>query len=257
MPIKSPVEWQIWAKMHTFHQKSLSLHRKPAKQLVLLRSVIPGTHILSKQNFLLLQPSSMPSWISQSAINYANLCWQFQILQTVLSTEHFGIWHFLQKETIWFSKVLASPGTLQNVLMRAYFRVFPMEISVFFFFFLFFFHWKSSTFIRKPAKIWLCHSWYWVYWPSWTPSWISQLAISYASLCRQFQKLQTMPNILVYDTSCSSWGSGLPLEIVVFLAHSYPTITMGRGITRETRSFASHFNCTSVGRASDSLKDPA
>ena len=38
-----------------------------------------GTHILSKQNFLLLRPS----WISQSAINYTNLCWHFQILQTV------------------------------------------------------------------------------------------------------------------------------------------------------------------------------
>ena len=101
---------------------------------------------------------------------------------------------------------------------------------------------KSSTFIRKPAKIWLYHSWYWVelvylekksFWrPSWTPSWISQLAISYANLCRQFQKLKTMPNILVYDTSCSTGGgggggSGLPLEIVAFLAYSHPTIING------------------------------
>ena len=57
----------------------------------------------------------------------------------------------------------------------------------------------------------------------WRPSWISQLAISYANLCRQFQKLQTMPNILVYGTSCSIWEFGLPLEIVAFLAHSHPT----------------------------------
>ena len=60
--------------------------------------------------------------------------------------------------------------------------------------------------------------------PSWTPSWISQLAISYANLCRPFQKLQTIQNILVYDTSCSTGGSRLPLEIVAFLAHSHPTI---------------------------------
>ena len=38
---------------------------------------------LSKQHFLLLRPSSMPSWISQFAINYTNLCWHFQILQTM------------------------------------------------------------------------------------------------------------------------------------------------------------------------------
>ena len=56
---------------------------KTWKQLVLLRSVMTGTHILSKQNFLLLRPSWMPSWISQTAINYTNLCWHFQILQTM------------------------------------------------------------------------------------------------------------------------------------------------------------------------------
>ena len=38
-----------------------------------------------------------------------------------------------------------------------------------------------------------------------------------------------MPNILVYDTSArlvllGGEGSGLPLEIVAFLAHSHPTI---------------------------------
>ena len=53
------------------------------KTIVFLRSVMTGTHILSKQNFLLLRPSWMPSWISQSAINYTNLCWHFQILQTM------------------------------------------------------------------------------------------------------------------------------------------------------------------------------
>ena len=56
---------------------------KTWKQLVLLRSVMTGTHILSKHNFILLLPSWMPSWISQSAINYTNLCCHFQILQTV------------------------------------------------------------------------------------------------------------------------------------------------------------------------------
>ena len=75
--------------MHTFHQKSLSWHGKPENSccccccFVFLQSVMTGTHILSKQNFLLLRPSWMPSWISQSAINYTNLCWQFYILQTV------------------------------------------------------------------------------------------------------------------------------------------------------------------------------
>ena len=44
--------------------------------------------------------------------------------------------------------------------------------------------------------------------PYWTPSWISQLAISYANLCRQFQKLQTLPNILVHSTSYSTGGGG-------------------------------------------------
>ena len=39
--------------------------------------------------------------------------------------------------------------------------------------------------------------------PYWTPSWISQLAISSANLCRQFQKLQTLPNILVHNTTYS------------------------------------------------------
>ena len=33
-----------------------------------------------------------------------------------------------------------------------------------------------------------------------------------------------MPNILVYDTSCSTGGSRLPLEIVAFLANSHPTM---------------------------------
>ena len=39
-----------------------------------------------------------------------------------------------------------------------------------------------------------------------------------------------MPNILVYDTSCSTRGAGgggvrVTLEIVAFLAHSHPTIS--------------------------------
>ena len=42
--------------------------------------------------------------------------------------------------------------------------------------------------------------------PSWRPYWISRLAIIYASLCRQFQKLQAIGNILIYDTSCCTGG---------------------------------------------------
>ena len=73
----------------------------------------------------------------------------------------------------------------------------------------------------------------------WRPSWISQLAINYANLCRQFQKLQTMLNILVYDRSCSTGGSGLPLEIVAFLAHSHPTM---RGLNaNEKRQDVFHY----------------
>ena len=36
----------------------------------------------------------------------------------------------------------------------------------------------------------------------------SRLAIIYANLCRQFQKLQTIGNILIYDTSCCT-GAGV------------------------------------------------
>ena len=89
-----------------------------------------------------------------------------------------------------------------------------MEISVF--------PKKSSTFIRKPTKTWLYHSWYWVELIYLEKNKIFFLAtildafldfsapISYANLCRQFQKLQTMPNIWVYDTSCSTGGPGYP-----------------------------------------------
>ena len=42
--------------------------------------------------------------------------------------------------------------------------------------------------------------------PCWRPYWISRLAIIYANLCRQFQKLQTIGNILIYDTSCCTGG---------------------------------------------------
>ena len=44
--------------------------------------------------------------------------------------------------------------------------------------------------------------------PCWRPYWISRLAIIYANLCRQFQKLQTIGNILIYDTSCCTGGRG-------------------------------------------------
>ena len=60
--------------------------------------------------------------------------------------------------------------------------------------------------------------------PCWRPYWISRLAIIYANLCRQFQKLQTIGNILVYDTSCCKGGSGLPLERVARITHCHPTI---------------------------------
>ena len=45
-----------------------------------------------------------------------------------------------------------------------------------------------------------------------------------------------MPNSLVYDTSCSTGGSGLPLEIVAFLAHSHPT-TVFSGYTGDFVGF--------------------
>ena len=66
--------------------------------------------------------------------------------------------------------------------------------------------------------------------PCWRPYWISRLAIIYANLCRQFQKLQTIGNILIYDTSCCTGGgggggSGLPLERVASFTHCHPTNT--------------------------------
>ena len=60
--------------------------------------------------------------------------------------------------------------------------------------------------------------------PCWGPYWISRLAIIYANLCRQFQKLQTIGNILIYDTSRCTRGSGLPLERVASFTHCHPTI---------------------------------
>ena len=33
-------------------------------------------------------------------------------------------------------------------------------------------------------------------------------------------------------------------------------VTIGSGITQKPLSYASHLNCTPVGRASDSIKDP-
>ena len=182
---------------------------------------------MSKQNFLLLRPSWMPSWISQSAINYTNLCRHFQILQTVpnmlvydisckkkrFDSLKFWLHRVPLKMTIWEHKMTK----LLHIL-----RYFPWE-------FLFFLRnhlhslEKLQTFdyiiarIEKNSYIWKkIKLSFWR--SSWTPSWISQLAISYASLCRQFQKLQTMPNILIYDTSCST-GVG-----EAFLAHSHPTI---------------------------------
>ena len=174
-----------------------------------------GTHILSKQNFLLLRPSWMPSWISQSAINYTNLCWHFQILQTVpnilvydtfykkkrLDSLKFSFHRVPLKMTIWERKMTK----ILHIL-----GYFPWK-------FLFFLrnHLHSLENVQKFDYIiagieWNSYIWKKIifsFWrPSWTPSWISQLAISYAYLCQQFQKLQTMPNILVYDTSCSTGG---------------------------------------------------
>ena len=40
--------------------------------------------------------------------------------------------------------------------------------------------------------------------PSWTPSWISQLAPTMASVSWQIHKLQGMTNILVYNIQCST-----------------------------------------------------
>ena len=81
--LSHPFNGKYELKCIHFIKQIIVIAWKPCKQLFLLRSVMTGTHILSKQNFLLLRPSWMPSWISQSAINYTNLCWHFQILQTV------------------------------------------------------------------------------------------------------------------------------------------------------------------------------
>ena len=67
--------------------------------------------------------------------------------------------------------------------------------------------------------------------PCWRPYWISRLVIIYVNLCRQFQKLQTIGNILVYDTFCCTGGggggegggSGLPLERVASFTHCQTT----------------------------------
>ena len=40
--------------------------------------------------------------------------------------------------------------------------------------------------------------------PSWTPSWISQLAPTMATVSWQIHKLQGMTNILVYNIQCST-----------------------------------------------------
>ena len=60
--------------------------------------------------------------------------------------------------------------------------------------------------------------------PCWRPYWISRFAIIYSNLCRQLQKLQTIGNILIYDASCCTGGSGLPLERVASFTHCHPTI---------------------------------
>ena len=75
--------------------------------------------------------------------------------------------------------------------------------------------------------------------PCWWPYWISRLAIIYANLCRQFQKLQTIGNILIYDTSCCTGGGGgvrvtprksgqfhslSPYHNLTLRKHAYPNI---------------------------------
>ena len=191
-----------------------------------------GTHILSKQNFLLLRPSWMPSWISQSAINYTNLCWHFQILQAMpnilvydtsckkkrFDSLKFWLHRVRLKMTVWEQKMTK----ILHILGIS------IEISVF--------PKKSSTFIRKPAKIWLYHSWYWVgliyleknkifFWATIfgrhlgflsSPSVMPIYAGSFRNyrLCRAFW----------YMTRLVLRGGRLPLEIVAFLAHSHPTI---------------------------------
>ena len=71
------------------------------------------------------------------------------------------------------------------------------------------------------------------------PYWISRLAIIYANLCWQFQRLQTIGNSLIYDTSCCTGmggvgvgggggggGSGIPLERVASFIHCHPTMKL-------------------------------
>ena len=103
----------------------------------------------------------MPFWISQSAINDTSLCWHFQILQTVpnilvydtsCKKKRFDYLKFLLhrvplKMTIWEHKMTKKKKKKEKKKekKKVYFRLFPMEFSVF--------PKKSSTFIRKPAKI--------------------------------------------------------------------------------------------------------
>ena len=86
----------------------------------------------------------------------------------------------------------------------------------------------------------------------WRPYWISRLAIIYVNLCGQFQNLQTIGNILIYDTSCCTCVcvcvcggvSRLPLERVASFTHYRPTIittsSQGRCIDVEVTLYKRH-----------------
>ena len=157
MHIKLPIWWKIRAKMHTFHQKSLSLHGKPENSWFYCDRYW-RTHILNKQNFLLLRPSWMSSWISQSAINYTNLCWQMQILQTV---RNIMVYDTSCKKKIfdslkfWIHRVPLKMTLLEHKMTKI------LHI-------LGYFPWKCLFFLRNHLKPlenlqkWLYHSWYWV-----------------------------------------------------------------------------------------------
>ena len=49
------------------------------------------------------------------------------------------------------------------------------------------------------------------------PYWISRLAIIYANLCRQFQKLQTLTNVLIYDMFFYTGGPGYPQSLFLLI----------------------------------------
>ena len=166
-----------------------------------------GTHILSKQNFLLL----WPSWISQSAINNTNLCWQFQILQTVPNilvyyickkkrSDSLKVWLHRAplKMTLWEHKMTRILYILEYFLEGKFLfflrnHLHSLENLQNFDYIIAGFQWDS--YIWKKKNLFGDHLGGHLRFLS-SPS----VIITYANLCWQFQTLQTVPNILVIMT---------------------------------------------------------